>query len=416
MKHDFCKWRGFFLQIRKDSGDFIYRDFLAYMNKNKPFFFLYRVMDSYRKESIMVAVTAIFYIASYIFIRFPCRKKYLTMLKLGNEKWPCDKIFAHNRGKIGLIRCSMHVSFLSIKLFFQRISRRDLHVIRKILSRYDLFIALRGLQYIAYYDRFNFELLKGVTETIIVFSDGNPHGRALLQLAFKKKIRSCFISHGEPVKDTSPVRCDIVVLLGHRSLARYENNASRFGRVIYYGHKEIFRRIREVDFSKRLTIGVFLSKSMNLEEVSKLNLFLTERFTGCTILVRRHPNMGIIFRDKRALLVNRSVRISDGKSIDKDIKECDFVISGDSTVHMEVLLRGCPSLYCRSLEKNVSYVYDYVAEGVVLEWDMQMTPKKINDFYCVLNKREWVNPFLNTEKSLGDSIKEINNAVFAPVS
>jgi len=33
-----------------------------------------------------------------------------------------------------------------------------------------------------------------------------------------------------------------------------------------------------------------------------------------------------------------------------------------------------------------------------------------------LNKREWVNPFLNTEKSLGDSIKEINNAVFAPVS
>jgi hypothetical protein len=265
---------------------------------------------------------------------------------------------------------------------------------------------------LAYYDRFVVELSRKNTNTVIVFTDANPHGRALMHSAYKKKIKLCFVSHGEPNDPLPPIYCDIVFLFGERSLFRYKKNKSRFGKVLFYGHKDLFRKIRQIDFEKRLTIGLFLSKSTCLEEVARLSSLLKKRFTGCSILIRQHPNMPLAKTEKIALLKNSSVQISGSEPLEKVIEKCDFAIACDSTVHLDILLRGRPSLYCGNLEKNYFDRYGYVGEKIILDWNIDMDPEVINNFYRDLNAKNRISYFLDTQKDSFRAIRELNEIIF----
>lgn len=416
MRYNPGRWRGFYFQIEKDSSNSVYYLFLIYIKKNKLVFLLYRLLEQFKNGFLGIIVGFAFYLISYLLIRFSRNRKCVSMLKLNTEMKSYKDIFAKNCDKINLIHHSLLGLFFSIKPLIHQFSLKkvitDFSILGKILKRYDLFIALRAIQYLAYYDRFDFELHKGNTNIVIVFTDANPHGRALMQSALKKNIKLCFISHGEPDETMPPICCDIAYLFGERSLLRYRKNRSHIGKVLYYGHKDIFKKIREVDFRKNVQIGIFLSKSTNLDEVVKLIFLLKKTFKNCTILIRKHPNMDLTRREEKMLLRSFAVQISDGKSLDRDIEKCDFVLAGETTVHLDVLLRGRPSLYYRNLEKNFFYRYDYVKEEIILEWDMDISDEVINNFYQDLNKKNWVNFFLNTEKDSCESIKEINETIF----
>lgn len=416
MQYDLTRWRGFFFQAGKDSGVFKRQLFLLYLKKIKPALFLYCLVREFKNGFFGPVVGLLFYLGVYLLIRFPQNKKYVSMVELNTEKKSYRDIFEEHHGKIKLIQRGLVPSFSAIKSLVHRFSLKqitaDFYTVGKILKRYDLFIALRSIQYLAYYDRFVFELDAQNTDAIIVFTDANPHGRALLHSAYKKNIKLCFVSHGEPIDPIFPIHCDIVYLFGERSLLRHQKNKSRFGRVLFHGHKNLFKRIREIDFEKNLAIGLFLSKSTRLEEVSKLSFLLKERFNGCSILIRRHPNMALSKTEERLLLKNSAVYMSDSESIDSDIEKCDFVIAGDSTVHLDILLRGRPSLYYRNLEENPFDKYGYVEEGIILDWNMDIAPDVINNFYQDLNTKNRISYFLDTEKDSFVSIREINEAIF----
>ena len=416
MKYDLERRRGFFFQITKDNTDFKRSLFLRYIKKRKSLFMLYRLTERLKNGFFGPIAGLSFYLITYLLIRFPQNRKCVSMLRLKTEKKSYRDIFGKNCNGINLMRLSLLISYSSIKSLVRQFSFKKiihaLHILGIILKRYDLFIALRSIQYLAYYDRFDFEIDKRNTNMIIIFTDANPHGRALMQLAHKKDIGLCFISHGEPNEPIPPVYCDIVYLLGERSLLRYKKSKSRFGKVLYHGHKNIFKRIREVEFRKNVRIGIFLSKSTGLDEVVKLNYLLEETFRCESILIREHPNMGLSKKEKNRLLENPKIQISDGKSIDRDIEKCDLIFAGNSTVHVDILLRGCPSLYYRGLEKTFFDRYGYIKEGVVLDWNIDIIPDDINNFYKDLNNKNRISYYLNTDKDSQESIKEINEIVF----
>lgn len=416
MQYDFERWRGFFFQAIKDNTDFKRSLFLYYIRKRKLLFILYRLIEKFKDGFFGAIIGLSFYSVNYLFIRFPQNRKRISMLQLKTEKKSYRDIFSSNGSKIGIIHHSLLTSFPSIKLLVRNFSSRKIfhgfHILGIILKRYDLFVALRAIQYLAYYDRFDLEIDRKDTSMIIVFTDGNPHGRALMQVANKKRIKLCFISHGEPNEPVLPIYCDLVCLLGERSLLKYKKSRSRFGKVLYHGHRDIFKKIREIEFRKNIQIGIFLSKSTSLDEVVKLNYLLEKAFKCKAILIRKHPNMNLSKEEEAELLKNSKVQISGDKSINRDIEMCDFVFAGDSTVHLDILLRGCPSLYCRDLEKASFDRYGYVKEGLILEWNIDMPPDEINNFYQELNEKNMINYYLNIEKDLQESIKEINEIIF----
>jgi len=412
VQYDLRRWRGFFFQAIKDNTDFKRELFQYYIKKKGPFFVLYSLIEKFKNGFLGYIVGLTFYLVIYIFIRFPRDKKYISMLQLSTEKKSYRDIFGANGSEIGLIHHSFLVSCLPLKSLAFKTMLCNFRILNLILRRYDLFIALRGIQYLAYYDRFNLEIDKKDTSVIIVFTDGNPHGRALMETANKKEIKLCFVSHGEPNEPILPIHCDIAYLLGKRSLFRHEKNRSCFERVLYHGHKEKFKKIKEINFKKDVRIGIFLSKSTSLEHVVKLSFLLTERFKTKDILIRRHPNMKLSSKEKEALLKIPGVEIGNGESIDKDVEGRDFIFAGDTTVHIDVLLRGCPSLYYRDLEETFFDRYGYVGEGVVLEWNINTPLDDINNFYQNLNRKNRIGYYLNIEKDSQESIQEIDEIIF----
>lgn len=416
MRYDLERWRGFFFQVTKDNTDFKHDLFLFYIKKKKYLFILYRLAARF-KDGFLGSVTGfLFYLITYLSISFPKNRKYVSMVRLKTEKNSYRDIFGANCDKINLIRHSLLISFSSIKslvrLFSSKKVIHDFRILGIILKRYDLYVSLRSIQYLAYFDRFKCEIDKKNTGMVIIFTDANPHGRALMQLARKKNITLCFISHGEPNEPIPPIYCDFVYLLGEKSLRRYKENKSRFGKVLYYGHKDVFKEIGEIEFKKALRIGIFLSKSTNLNKVVKLNCLLEKTFKCEAILIRKHPNMDLSKKEEKMLLENPIVQMSEGKSTDRDIEKCSFIVAGDSTVHLDVLLRGRPSLYYRHLERNFFDRYGYVKEGIILDWDIDISPDDINNFYQALNKKNRISYHLNTGKDSHESIKEINEIIF----
>ncbi len=416
MQYDLERWRGFFFQARKDNNDFSRSLFLCYIKKRKFLIILYRLLEKFKDGFFGPIIGLSFYLVIYLFIRFPQNRKYVSMLQLKTEKKSYIDIFDKNCNKINLIYPSLLISFSSIKSLVRQISFkkiiRDFHILGIILKRYDLFIALRLVQYLAYYDRFDLEIDRNNTKRIIVFTDTNPHGRALMHLARKKGIWSCFISHGEPNEPVLPIYCDVIYLLGERSLCRYKKSKSRFGKVLYHGHKDIFRKIREIEFKENVIIGIFLSKSTDLEGVIKLEYLLEEVFKYKSILIRKHPNMDLSKEEEKELLKNPKVQFSDDRLIDRDIEKCDFIFAGNSTAHIDILLRGCPSLYQRALEKHFFDRNGYVEKGLILDWNIAIPLEDINNFYQGLNKKNKISYYSNIERDSRETIKEINEIIF----
>jgi hypothetical protein len=416
MHCDIVRWRGFFYQDRKDSGEFMRQMFFFYLKKNRPVFIFYLLAQRFKNSLFAVFAGLIFYLAVYLFMRFPRDKKYISMVEMNTEKKSYRDIFGGEKGRIKLIRRSLWFFFPALKKLFAGQSfmkvRADIHVLKKILRRRDLFVALRTIQYLACYDRFLSELNAADTSAIIVFTDGNPHGRALINAAYKNSIKLCFISHGEPNDPIPPLYCDVAYLFGKRSFVRYSENGSRFGEVLFHGHRDLFKILKTVDFGKKLTIGLFFSKSTRLKEAVKLSFSLRERFYACSVLIRPHPNMPLSAKERAAFLKNPSISISDSGPLESDIGKCDFVIAGDSTVHLDVLLRGCPSFYSSNLEKGYFDRYGYLKDGMVLDWDAGPDQDTSNNFYQKANAEKKISYFLNIEDSSFLTVRKINEAVF----
>jgi hypothetical protein len=416
VQYDFERWKGFFFQAIKDNTDFKRGLFLYYIRKKKFALTLYRLVDKF-KDSFFGRIAGLsFYLITYLFIHFPQNRKCISMLQLETEKKSYRDIFGENCNKINLIYSSLLISFSSFKSLFHLPSFKkivnDFHILDIILKRYDLFVALRAIQYLAYYDRFKLEIDRKSTDMIIVFTDGNPHGRALMQLAHKKNIELCFISHGEPNEPISPIYCNLAYLLGERSLVKYRKGRSCIEKVLYHGHKDVFKKIQEVDFRRGVRIGIFLSKSTILDGVVKLIYLLEKKFKCEVILIRKHPNMNLSRKEEKSLLKNSKVQISDGTSIDRDIEKCDFIFACNSTVHIDTLLKGCPSLYYRYLEKNFFDRYRYVEERIILDWNIDISSDDINNFYQDLNKKNRISYYCDIERDSSESIKEINEIIF----
>lgn len=409
---DFCRWRGFYYQIAKDRIE--RRLFFIYLGKKPLLSSLYRFLERRRNGFFVRSAVCAFYLWNHLFLRFPRNARYVSMHVLATETGSYRRVFARRLRDIRMVRPGVDVRAIvraSASASSGTIAAAD-RVAGRFLKKYDLFVVLRAVQYLAYYDRFICDLVPERVSQVFVFTDANPHGRALLHAAAARGIKVCFVSHGEPDRVMPPIACDTAILFGTRSLCRYRNNRSRIGAALYFGHKDIAQTMRPVDFRDNSSVGIFLSKPTAIAATVKLAAGLLKRFPRAFILIRRHPNMRLSRTEVLELCSDRRVRISEGHSLAEDVALCDFVISGDSTIHPHVLLRGRPSFYSRELEEKRDCACDYVTEGMIMEWKEGIAAAEANSFYCDVRLREKVGSCLDLSKSECGALADIEHAIF----
>ena len=107
------------------------------------------------------------------------------------------------------------------------------------------------------------------------------------------------------------------------------------------------------------------------------------------ILVRPHPvNLWPGLAGCLASMKDERLHLSAGGPILDDVRGCDFVMAGNSTVHVEAVVAGKPACYVRGLDHAPYDVQSFVRDGLVYELDGagRFDPSAVMQFYA---RYEW---------------------------
>jgi hypothetical protein len=293
--------------------------------------------------------------------------------------------------------------------------RRIARISRVVGRRYDAFRAYRVIELLFYYQRYVRLLATHTFQMAVMSSHSNPHGIALNLAARRSGVPVVLITHGMPISPIARLDYDLAIMECEASADVYRRAGCRLGRVVIKSRKRDHLPMTACLSSRGpLTIGIFLSKDPAEDQLVRLIRTLLADETVKRILVRPHPvNLWPGLASCLAAADGRRICLSAGASIFDDLGECDVVIAGNSTVHVEAVIAGTPSCYLRGLDHAPYDVQSFVQDGLVYELQpsRRFDPSEVVHFYA---RREWpgiLRRYANVDQDEGDVARVVTEAV-----
>ncbi len=208
-------------------------------------------------------------------------------------------------------------------------------------------------------------------------SHSNPHGIALNVAARRIGVPIVLITHGMPVRPIARLDYAVAIVECDVSKDVYEDAGCRIDHVLVKSRRRDHAPMPLL-IERGLTIGVFLSKDpIEARVMSCIRALLTDSRVR-RILVRQHPvNLWRqlvpriqSLRDNRITLRATGPPGPKGpglQSLSDDLRECDIVLAGNSTVLLDAVVAGRPACYVRGLDHGPYDVQDFVESGLVCE-------------------------------------------------
>ena len=182
-------------QIRKDHTAFKQFLFDEYLRKNPILQHLYSVFLTYKATWLGLLLCRVLFVYTYLSIRVPRKATVLTVLKIKTETTSFKEVIhRENYRRIDVVR--QNGIFIPVNIL-QSLTRREANAFFKLsrifsilTKRYPLFVVLRAVEYLVYYLKLSSCFANGTTQSVVVFSDGNPHGIALFHLSKYRKYKA----------------------------------------------------------------------------------------------------------------------------------------------------------------------------------------------------------------------------------
>ncbi|MEC7275078.1 MAG: hypothetical protein VXV96_02070 [Bdellovibrionota bacterium] len=206
---------------------------------------------------------------------------------------------------------------------------------------------LRSVELIAYYQFLN--SIKSALTKVIVTTDGNPNGLALLAVAKKKRLLLYFLSHALPAPPYYQGYLGTVSPLDSLSAKIYQNHFHTKDinePKIVIEDKMIKEPPQEIK-----TILICLSKSDDLSRIDSLYQLIKKRLPQVTLKTRFHPSSK-----------NRQIDLK------KDIHDCQLAIISNSSVFIDLTYFGVPCLYCDLLDPGFYDRYGFIKMGLLKDF------------------------------------------------
>ncbi len=382
-------------QVQKDDHPYKKEIFAALLHASPWKKYIYQICASSPWLSLWCC--QIFYYRKFAFLRVPRQSTFLAMPGFRNERKALDFIAAPDL-PLQLVTKAWAGPFPFAK-FWRRHQQRG-RIFARLLRKQELFLVLRVAQFCAYLQKL--QVAAPEAKGILLTTDSNPNGLALLLYAKKRAWKVAFLSHGQPNPPYFPLQCDLALLLGEASEKKYLAVGGKIGKTIFYGQKEKWRPVRVPAEIRQL--GIFLGKVHEDAFLSKLVLWIQGH--GAKALVRPHPTFplrGGLAKKLRSL----GARVSDQQDLAADLAACDFVLAGNTTSHLDILLGGKASLYFA--ESRDFDRYGYLSSGLVLAWKPGITIEEIAAFYK--NSEERLRFHLCLDKNAEESRAEFRAAL-----
>jgi hypothetical protein len=267
--------------------------------------------------------------------------------------------------------------------------RRTARFARRLIRRHGVFRALRAVELVAYYRRYVQLLDRRRFALAVMSSHSNPHGIALNAAAGRFGIPVVLITHGMPVRPIARLDYELAILECEASRRVYVDAGCRMRHSVIKCRGTEYRPLPERWPESWSRVAICLSKDPVADQVMASVYALLGDPRTQRVLIRPHPiNLWPGLAEAVASLDDPRVTVQSSTQLHDDLRGCDLVLGGNSTVLLDALIAGTPACYVRGLDHGPHDVQDFVRDGLVYELP-QLSPIDAAAIARFYSRREW---------------------------
>jgi hypothetical protein len=297
------------------------------------------------------------------------RADVVWVARLDNERRAIEKVVAAlpnlNWTEVKLFRPPDPAGLRALISLFRLGPRRIMSVARRLHRKHEFFKVLRALELVGYYARYLSLFREGHYALAVMSSHSNPHGIAFDLAARRCGLPVVLITHGMPVRPVARLQYDLAAVHCEAARRTYLDEGCDLGTVFLHGRKHHHRQMITA-LPDHISLGIFLCKDVNEETLQRLvaQLLINPRISR--VLLRPHPKN--LWRGLDAWVESRNdprLGRSLGGPILEDLETVDFVLAGNSSVLIDVVISGRPAAYLPRLDYGAHDMHRLVQSGLI---------------------------------------------------
>jgi hypothetical protein len=253
-------------------------------------------------------------------------------------------------------------------------------IARRMHRRFESFKAMRVIELLGYYTRYLDLFSRGNFALAVTSNHSNPHGIAFNLAAQKCGVPVVLITHGMPIRPVARLKYALAVVHCEAASQTYLDEGCQIERVLTHGRKRDYAALRPLP--TQINAGIFLCKDVNESRLKTLveNLLANERVAR--ILIRPHPKN--LWRNIDAWIASRGderLSRSSSSTVRDDMRDLQLVFGGNSSVLIETVTAGIPSVYVDGLDHGAADLHGFVAAGLIYGSDVDPDLDEVERFY-----------------------------------
>lgn len=371
--------------IHKNSGSFRQQVFKNIASHSNPILAAMIVYNALGKSFLSTWFTALYGIKSWLCVALPkSPSRLLCIYSFKNEErqiqWMAESTgLTPGRIEIGVrngLRPSNWLAALG-RLTRPKKLAQMLRVLHRVNQRHDFLVTTYVASTMFYYARFRELLGDTDCDATLVSSDSSPEAIGLTLAMADRPCARLYVTHGHipdrPWREDQPPKMhfDAFILDGQAALEIYERSQPVNVPVVFKGVEGADRPLRLEALEKdRLRIGIFASLQTDINKCERVIRGVRRRFNLEHIVLRLHTNKVARHPHIRRLLLSEGI---DGggadRTLQEDIDRCDLVIAGDTSVHLNVLKHGVPTVYVAGMDNVPHDFYGFIRGGLMPAFD-----------------------------------------------
>lgn len=199
---------------------------------------------------------------------------------------------------------------------------------------------------------------------VVMANDHVPSAVCLKLLAPKYNVKTIYTQHASVTDRFPSLQFDYAFLDGIESYEKYEKIGKISGKVYIAGSPRFDEIYKNFNKSEILRIGVAINDLDNLVKVKQLCFFLIDNNYN-KILLRPHPCMEKACKWTEFIKKGIEISFPSKESSFKYLEKCSYLISNESSIHLDAAMVNVPSLLYNFSDNAVQDWYGYHNKGLM---------------------------------------------------